>query len=961
IWHRLENLGRDWIGPFFCVVQIVNPEYIKVAVANADSKDNFVYNLIRPWLGDGLLTSEGSKWMRHRRLLTPAFHFEILRPYVGIFVESTRIFLNKLSETKGRSVDVFEHVSLMTLDSLLKCSFSYHSNCQLNEDNEYTNAVFTFSDLFTERFRFVPYHLNLIFQLSPSGFKWRRCLRVLHGKSEDAIRKRRQELKKLKEKGISVTKRGKYMDFLDILLQARDVNGEGMTDQEIREEVDTFMFEGHDTTSSGISWCLYNLGRFPEHQQKCFDEVQQLLQEKGKTELKWDDLNSLPFTTMFIKESLRFHAPVPGILRTLIKEVTFPDGTVLPKGTYVTVSPLATHHHPLYWENPEVFDPYRFLPERSKGRHSHAFIPFSAGPRNCIGQNFAMNELKVVVAMTVQRFQIAVDSDRVPEWTPRLVLRSLNGIHLKFLPRLNNKIILSMAAQLGTLWGANTLSILIQVTILLLIVKFCTTVYGLFTKRWYMQQVTANIDNAGLETSFIWGNIRCYPPPNTKGFLDKLLEVYLRHVNLGVDWLGPFICFVRVLNPEYIKVAVANSGSKDNLVYNFVRAWLGDGLLLSEGPHWMTHRRLLTPAFHFEILRPYVKIYVDSTNIFLDKLSETKGRSVDVFEHVSLMTLDSLLKCSFSYHSNCQLNPDNEYTNAVHRFGELFGERVQFVPHHFDFIFHLSPSGFKWRRSISVLHKTSEEAIMKRRKELKELEDEGNSISRRGKYMDFLDILLNARDENGEGMTDQEIREEVDTFMFAGHDTTSSAISWCLYNLGRFPEHQQKCFDEVQQLLQGKEKTELEWDDLNSLPFTTMFIKESLRLYAPVPQIARTLVKDTSFPDGTMLPKGTYCIVSPLATHHHPLYWENPEVFDPYRFLPERSKDRHSHAFIPFSAGPRNCIGQNFAMNELKVVVAMTVQRFQIAIDPDKLPEWAARLTLKSLNGIHLKFHTRLT
>ncbi|XP_072041937.1 cytochrome P450 4F3-like [Amphiura filiformis] len=504
----------------------------------------------------------------------------------------------------------------------------------------------------------------------------------------------------------------------------------------------------------------------------------------------------------------------------------------------------------------------------------------------------------------------------------------------------------------------NTLLAIVYISIALLLCKFCTTVYRLFKRRWFMQKLTANIDDCGLETSFIWGNLKCYPSETTKEYQDKIVEIFLRMKNYGRDWIGPFLCIVQVANPEYIKLVLSNADSKDILAFNVARDWLGDGLVASKGSKWARHRKLLTPAFHLNILKPYFKIFVDSTNVLLNKLSDTKGATVEVFEPLSLMARDSLLKCSFSYESNCQLsktNKEHEFIWAVDTCLEIYMERLRFLPYLFDTIFHLSPSGFKWRRCIRILHSKSNNAIKKRRQEIKEVG------SRREKHLDFIDILLLAQDENGDGLTDEEIREEVDTFMFGGYDTTTSAISWCLYNLARFPEYQQKCYDEVKELFDEKEHPELEWDDLNSLPFTTMFIKESLRMHSPVPGIIRVLVKEVQFPDGMVLPEGTPVAVSLLATHHNPLYWENPEVFDPYRFLPERSKDRHTHAYIPFSAGPRNCIGKNFAMMELKVAIVMIVRRFQIAVDPDHVPEWTPRIVLKSLNGIHLRFHQRLT
>uniref|UniRef100_A0A667Z341 Cytochrome P450, family 4, subfamily T, polypeptide 8 n=1 Tax=Myripristis murdjan TaxID=586833 RepID=A0A667Z341_9TELE len=161
------------------------------------------------------------------------------------------------------------------------------------------------------------------------------------------------------------------------------------------------MFEGHDTTASGISFILYCLACNPEHQQMCRDEIT-------------EDLSKIPYTTMCIKESLRLYPPVPGIARKITKPLTFFDGRTAAAGhcSLVGTSVYGIHRNATVWENPNVFDPLRFLPENVSSRSPHAFVPFSAGPRNCIGQTFAMNEMKVVIALTLRRYQLIEDPDR---------------------------------------------------------------------------------------------------------------------------------------------------------------------------------------------------------------------------------------------------------------------------------------------------------------------------------------------------------------------------------------------------------------------------------------------------------------------------------------------------------------------------------------------------------------------
>ncbi|XP_077990630.1 cytochrome P450 4F4-like [Glandiceps talaboti] len=423
---------KFWAGPFTCVVNLTHPESVKRLSNTTEPKNEFVYGMLRPWLGDGLLISKGQKWFRNRRLLTPAFHYDILKPYADVFGETAKVMLDKWETlNQDESVEISEQVSLMTLDGLMKCIFSYHSNCQTAGRDQYIQQVYLLSHLIEKRFSFPPYLSDGIFYNSYHGYQFKKACNFVHEKARHVIKERRKHLDEEQDGKVQQQQhRRKYLDFLDILLATKDEDGNGLTDAEIRDEVDTFMFEGHDTTASGISWCLYNLARHPEYQQKCRQEIDELMDNKGTNTLHWDDLSKMPYTTMCIKESLRLHPPVPWIGRVLTKPLVLQDGIVVPEDHIVGINISACHHNANVWPNPNVYDPERFSPQNSKDRSSHAFIPFSAGPRNCIGQNFAMNELKVSVAMTIRRFVLTVDEEKPVSRMTEVVLRSSTGIHL---------------------------------------------------------------------------------------------------------------------------------------------------------------------------------------------------------------------------------------------------------------------------------------------------------------------------------------------------------------------------------------------------------------------------------------------------------------------------------------------------------------------------------------------------
>ncbi|XP_058281089.1 cytochrome P450 4F11 isoform X3 [Hylobates moloch] len=366
---------------------------------------------------------------------------------------------------------------------------------------------------------------------------------------------------------------------------------------------------------------------------------------------------------------------------------------------------------------------------------------------------------------------------------------------------------------------------------------------------------------------------------------------------------------------------------------------------------------MLTPAFHFNILKPYMKIFNNSVNIMHDKwqrLASEGSARLDMFEHISLMTLDSLQKCVFSFESNCQEKP-SEYIAAILELSAFVEKRNQQILLHTDFLYYLTPDGQRFRRACHLVHDFTDAVIQERRRTLPTQGiDDFLKNKAKSKTLDFIDVLLLSKDEDGKELSDEDIRAEADTFMFEGHDTTASGLSWVLYHLAKHPEYQERCRQEVQELLKDREPIEIEWDDLAQLPFLTMCIKESLRLHPPVPAISRCCTQDIVLPEGRVIPKGIVCLISIIGIHYNPTVWPDPEVYDPFRFDQENIKERSPLAFIPFSAGPRNCIGQAFAMAEMKVVLALTLLRFRILpthTEPRRKPE----LILRAEGGLWLR------
>ena len=492
----------------------------------------------------------------------------------------------------------------------------------------------------------------------------------------------------------------------------------------------------------------------------------------------------------------------------------------------------------------------------------------------------------------------------------------------------------------------------------LLVFKLVPALVGFV--RQYLRLSEAVRDVPGWPRHWFWGNLHNVGSSasdnsvwmNWRQFNEK--EHKLTHM-----WLGPL--YPQLIVTHCSLVPAALKLPKDPYIYDFLLPWLGEGLLLSKGEKWQRNRRLLTSAFHFDILKPYVRVYNSCLEVLIDKYSVAANQSepVQLFNSLSQLTLDILLQCSFSCKTDCQRTTgvsQHPYIAGVYELSSLVVTRVYNPLYHINWVYFLTPSGWRMKRICGRIHTYAEEVIRERRKTLC-LDGKTKpalnitDLKRGGKVLDFLDVLLLAHDEEGEGLTDLEIRNEVDTFMFEGHDTTTSGMSWTLYLLAQHPEHQERVREEVRDVLAGREW--LEYEDLKELKYTHLCIKEALRLYPPVYEIYRVTDRDVEL-GGRIIPKGMSVAVNVFDVHRHHDTWAEPDKFNPLRFLPENCKDRDPFAFIPFSASLRNCIGQNFALNEERVVIATVIHHFYLTVPCDQNVILAPDLILRTRNDIKL-------
>ncbi|XP_046382672.1 cytochrome P450 4C1-like isoform X2 [Ischnura elegans] len=392
--HMIKTHGpifRMWVGPFTCTVHVSSWRYAESIFNSSVHIDkSSLYSFLHSWLGTGLLTSTGAKWHLRRKLLTPAFHRSVLDSFQEVFSDKsdTLIKILEVERKKSESFDIAPFIWQCSLDIICETAMGTKMNIQESvskNDTAYLKAISYAAESGLYRLLRPWLHPQLLFDISPRGRKYKKSVEIMHSFTNKVIQERKKEYldsKRMEVNGFTdenekfrIKKR--RMAFIDVLIETTLGDGEEekhhLTDEGIREEVDTFMFEGHDTTASGISWTIYLLGRHPDIQEEVAREINEVFgQESIKSTQKLSELRLLD---RCIHESLRLYPSVPVIARELNKEVK-------------------------------------------------------------LGQKFAMQEAKTVVASIVKNYRIeSIESPQELVLLMEMILRSQNGIKVRLHPR----------------------------------------------------------------------------------------------------------------------------------------------------------------------------------------------------------------------------------------------------------------------------------------------------------------------------------------------------------------------------------------------------------------------------------------------------------------------------------------------------------------------------------------------
>lgn len=405
-----------------------------------------------------------------------------------------------------------------------------------------------------------------------------------------------------------------------------------------------------------------------------------------------------------------------------------------------------------------------------------------------------------------------------------------------------------------------------------------------------------------------------------EGDLQKLESYVERYPRMHRIIYGPFIRIL-VSSPELLSQIYSQVPVKDRLFMDWVKPLLGNGLIMSSGDIWKRNRRLLTPLFHFKCLDGFCEVFNKAGDHFVAVLKAYIGSNFEFNRLARLATFESTMNSICSKDCDLQnklhLYPiESKFLISLDLFAQQLFTRFNSYLFFVDMIYYRSQSGKQYLENCKEIRNLMLNYLLERRQEQADFHREHN---------DLLDLIMKSRDENGTGLSDEEMIDELSNFFTAGFDTTTCGISFLMYCLCRYPEWQEKCREEIMHVLGDSQFISL--TKLSEFTLLTMCLKESLRLYSPATLVQRIVEKPINL-DGYTLHKGTGVDIGIQSVHMNPTVWKDPFKFDPFRFQKENLETKHPYAFIPFSAGPRNCIGQQFALTEMKILVIKLLQSY---------------------------------
>ncbi|KYN44186.1 Cytochrome P450 9e2 [Trachymyrmex septentrionalis] len=878
------------------IVMIRDPDLIKaIGVKNFETFPDhraFVDEVNDPLFGKNLFSLRGEKWRDVRTLLSPAFTSSKMKTMFKLMSDCAANFtdyLANLPEDKN-IMEMKNSFTRYTNDVIATCAFGISVDSMRNPNNEfyvYGKEATTFNTLRTIKF-YLARSMPLITKMLGIKFVSNNVGEFFKDLVRNTIHTR--DVKNIVRP-----------DMLQLMMETRGKRGPGkeLTIEDMTAQAFIFFFGGFDTVSSLMCFAVHEIAVNPDVQAKLRDEVDEVL-KTNNGDLTYEALNGMQYLDAVINEALR-KWPIAAFLdRINVEDFELPPALpgdkpfLLKKGMNVWFPVYGLHRDPKYFERPDEFDPERFLDENKKDINSAAYLPFGLGPRMCIGNRFALLETKV------------------------MLFHLLSRCELKMCAKTSHPLQLSTAFMIANKFVMEYWPILLSILISVISIYYLFRNFNFFKRHGVIHVPPVPI--FGSMTSVIFGRM---------SFFDFILKIY--HFNPDAKYFGIYVTTNPIFllrDPELIKtILVKNFDAFPNRrgFNELNQPLLAKNLFSLRGERWRNVRTLLSPSFTSSKMKMMFTLMSECAVNFTKFLSTLPADKSDMNmkDVFSKYTNDVIATCAFGIKVDSMKDP----TNKFYVYGK---EATSFLgSSSLKFIFLRTFPNLGRILNLKLINDyvlNFFKDIIKTTIATRDTEH----ITR----PDMLQLMMDIRGEESRRELDiDDMVAQAFVFFFGGFDTSSTAMSFVAHEIAANPEVQNKLQQEIDKVLE-ESNGKVSYEVINRLEYLDAVINETLRLYPPVTFLERMCEKTYELPPALpdekpfIMKKGMTFWIPIFAIHRDKKYYDDPEKFDPERFL--NNKMHNSLCYMPFGLGPRMCIANRFALLEVKILLFHLLARCEL-------------------------------
>ncbi|EZA57483.1 Cytochrome P450 9e2 [Ooceraea biroi] len=821
--------------------------------------------------GKSLFSLRGDRWRQVRALLTPAFTSSKMKSMFKLMSECGAEFGTYLAQTppEKRAMEMKEVFSRYTVDVIATCAFGVSVDSMRNPNNDfyvYGREVAKFDTAMFIKF-YIYNTMPWLARILKLKFVRDQVKNFFHDLVETTIRTR-------DEKGIV------RPDMLQLLMENRGKEGKpDLTIDDMISQAFVFFFGGFDSTSAAMCFAAHEIAINSDVQETLQNEIDNVLEETNG-QAPYDAINNMEYLDAVVNETLRMYPVAIMTDRVCLNDFELPPALpgakpyIIKKGDGLWISMVGLHHDPKYFEEPKKFDPDRFLGERKKNSlNCGAYLPFGLGPRMCIGNRFSLLETKALLFHLLARCNL-----RPCEKTSVPIKFAKDGFNMK--------------AE-GGFW---------------LNVKM-----SLFKEHGIPHiKPLPIVGNMG---SFFFRR------QSLTEFAKMMYEVNPDAKYIGMyDFSNPIIV---LRDPELIKLITLKHFDTFMDHRSFIDETqdilFGKSLFSLRGDRWRQVRALLSPAFTSSKMKSMFKLMSECGADFGTYLAQTppEKRAMEMKEVFSRYTVDVIATCAFGVSVDSMRNPNNDfyvYGREAANFDTIMFIKF-FIYNTMPWVARILKMNFVRDQVKNFFHDLVETTIRTR--------DEKGIVR-----PDMLQLMMESRGKEGKpDLTIDDMMSQAFVFFFGGFDSTSAAMCFAAHEIAINSDVQETLQNEIDNVLE-ETNGQAPYDAINNMEYLDAVVNETLRMYPVAVVTDRLCLNDFELPPALpgakpfTMKKGHGLWIPMYGLQHDPKYFEEPEKFDPDRFLGERKKNSlNCSAYLPFGSGPRMCIGNRFALLETKALL----------------------------------------